>query len=86
MRTKASASTRIQMLFSHQHRGRIIAFYSVTIVGIGAFASLLVGALPGSTGARLTVVRRGALCLAAALLFQACVRPFARFSRRGEKE
>jgi MFS family permease len=74
MRHNASANTLIQVLIPDEYRGRIMALYSMTVVGIGPFGSLATGALAGRLGARVTVACGGILCIVAAALFRLYVR------------
>jgi MFS family permease len=69
MRQMASANTTIQTLIPDQYRGRIMALYSMTVVGLGPFGSLAAGALAHRFGARLTVGAGGVLAIAAASTF-----------------
>ena len=70
MRQNASANTLIQVSIPDEYRGRIMALYSMTVVGMGPFGSLAAGALAERFGARLTVLLGGLLCLMAASLFR----------------
>ena len=70
MRHMASANTLIQTLISDEFRGRTMAFYSMTVVGLGPFGSLAAGALAHAYGARLTVLGGGLLILIAAMIFR----------------
>jgi len=69
MRQMASANTLIQVLIPDEFRGRTMAFYSMTVVGLGPFGSLAAGALAHAYGARVTVLAGGILALAAAAVF-----------------
>jgi MFS family permease len=69
MRQMASANTTIQTLIPDEYRGRIMALYSMTVVGLGPFGSLAAGALAGRLGARATVGLGGALALGSSLVF-----------------
>jgi MFS family permease len=69
MRQMASANTTIQTLVPDEYRGRIMALYSMTVVGLGPFGSLAAGALAAHFGARVTMASGGVLALAASLLF-----------------
>jgi len=69
MRQMASANTTIQTLIPDEYRGRTMALYAMTVVGLGPFGSLAAGALAGKFGARGTVGIGGVLALAAALVF-----------------
>jgi MFS family permease len=70
MREMASGNTLIQVLIPDEFRGRTMAFYSMTVVGLGPFGSLAAGALAHAWGARLTVLAGGLLALAAAGVFR----------------
>jgi MFS family permease len=70
VRQMASANTLIQTSIPDEYRGRIMAFYSMTVVGIGPFGSLAAGAMAHAVGARPTVAAGGLLALAAAFAFR----------------
>ena len=70
MRQMASANTLIQTLIPDEFRGRTMAFYTMTVVGLGPFGSLVAGTLAHAYGARLTVLAGGALAIAAAGVFK----------------
>lgn len=70
MRQMAAANTLIQSLIPDHYRGRIMAMYSMTVVGLGPFGSLAAGALAHACGARVTVAAGGVLCMAAAAVFR----------------
>jgi len=74
MRQMASANTTIQTLIPDEYRGRIMALYSMTVVGLGPFGSLAAGALAGRFGARLTVALGAVLAMSAAATFGWSVR------------
>jgi MFS family permease len=69
MRQMASANTTIQMLIPDRYRGRIMALYAMTVVGLGPFGSLAAGALAGRFGPRATVVMGSVLAMGAAVAF-----------------
>jgi predicted MFS family arabinose efflux permease len=69
MRQMASANTTIQTLIPDQYRGRTMALYSMTVVGLGPLGSLAAGAAASHIGPRPTVVVGAALALAAAAVF-----------------
>lgn len=70
MRQNASTNTVIQVSIPDEYRGRIMALYSMTVVGMGPFGSLAAGALAQLIGARRTVLLGGVLCLIAATVFR----------------
>ena len=69
MRQLASGNTLIQSLIPDEYRGRTMALFSMTVVGLGPFGSLAAGALAHAVGARITVAGGGILAVAAAVLF-----------------
>lgn len=69
MRQMASANTTIQTLIPDEYRGRIMALYSMTVVGLGPFGSLAAGVLAGHFGARATMAAGGVLALVSSLVF-----------------
>jgi MFS family permease len=71
MRQMAAANTLIQTRIPDQYRGRIMALYAMTVVGLVPFGSLGAGALAQAVGARWTFAVGGALAIAAAFVFQA---------------
>jgi predicted MFS family arabinose efflux permease len=74
MRQMASANTTIQTLIPDQYRGRIMALYSMTVVGLGPFGSLASGAIAERWGARVAVELGAGLAMSAAALFGWSVR------------
>jgi MFS family permease len=74
MRQMASANTTIQMLIPDAYRGRTMALYAMTVVGLGPFGSLAAGALAGKFGARTTVGLGGVLALVSAATFAMSLR------------
>jgi MFS family permease len=69
MRQMASANTTIQTLIPDEYRGRIMALYAMTVVGLGPFGSLAAGALAERIGARGTVALGGTVAFAATAVF-----------------
>jgi MFS family permease len=69
MRQMASANTTIQTLIRDEYRGRVMALYAMTVVGLGPFGSLAAGALASRFGARATVAAGGVMAICAALWF-----------------
>jgi MFS family permease len=70
MRQMASANTLIQTLIPDEFRGRTMAFYTMTVVGLGPFGSLAAGALAHAWGARIAVAAGGVLAITAAVIFR----------------
>jgi MFS family permease len=69
MRQMASANTTIQTLIPEEYRGRIMALYAMTVVGLGPFGSLAAGALAQQFGARVAMAVGGVGAVAAAGAF-----------------
>ena len=67
---EASASnTLIQAMVPDALRGRVMAAYSMMLMGMAPLGALLAGALAGRIGAPATVAAGGAACLVGALVF-----------------
>jgi len=69
MRQLAAANTTIQTSIPDEYRGRTMALYSMTVVGLAPFGSLAAGALADRFGPRVTVAMGGVLALAASAAF-----------------
>ena len=82
MRQNASANTLIQTLIPDAYRGRVMALYSMTVVGVLPIGHLVGGAAAERIGPRWTVFWGGLACIAAALAF----RPSTTRLRRALKE
>jgi predicted MFS family arabinose efflux permease len=74
MRQMASANTTIQTHIPDQYRGRIMALYAMTVVGLGPFGSLASGAVAGRFGARFAVGAGAVIAMLAAVTFAASLR------------
>ncbi len=78
LRQLASTNTLVQTLIADQYRGRIMALYTMTVVGLAPFASLLAGAVAQRVGPPATVAAGGVLCLLATLLLRPRLEEIAR--------
>lgn len=70
----AASNTILQLRTPDAMRGRVMALYAVTLVGMAPFGSLLAGGAASLLGAPLTIALAGGLCLAgvaASLYFEA---------------
>jgi MFS family permease len=85
MRQNASTNTLIQTLIPDKYRGRIMALYSMTVVGMLPLGHLAGGALAEQIGARWTVCLGGTLCLIAALVFRRSVPLIQHMKETGDK-
>ncbi|HBY64320.1 MAG TPA: MFS transporter, partial [Solibacterales bacterium] len=75
-RQNASANTLIQTLVPDAYRGRVMALYSMMVIGFLPLGSLAAGTLAEQIGARWTVFLGGVLCLGAAAVFRFLQPPF----------
>jgi MFS family permease len=65
----AASNTLIQTLVREQMRGRVMALYTMAIMGMATFGSVFAGAVAGWIGAEWTLVAGGMLCLGGAGVF-----------------
>ena len=65
----ASSNTMLQTMAPDALRGRIIALYAMTFMGMAPLGALVAGAVAGRVGAPLTVAGGGLVSIAAAVLF-----------------
>jgi MFS family permease len=65
----AASNTVLQSLAAERMRGRVMSLFSMMLVGMAPFGSLLAGALADRFGAPLVVATGGLCCAAAALWF-----------------
>jgi MFS family permease len=66
----ASSNTLIQTMVPDALRGRVMSFYSMMLMGMAPFGSLIAGAVASRIDAPLTVTCGGAACLAGGLVFK----------------
>jgi len=71
LRQLAATNTLIQSLIPDEYRGRIMSMYTMSVVGLVPFGSIVTGAVANRVGAAVTVAVGGVVCLAATLLFWA---------------
>lgn len=69
MQQMAGSNTILQTISPDDKRGRVMSYYTVSIVGMAPFGSLLSGWLAARIGAPLALAIGGAFCLAGAGLF-----------------
>lgn len=65
----ASCNTLLQALAADEMRGRVMSIFSMMLVGMAPFGSLIAGWLADRIGAPLVVAMGGLLCAAAGLIF-----------------
>jgi MFS family permease len=66
----ASSNTIIQTLVREEMRGRVMAFYAMSFMGMAPFGSLTAGAIAARIGAPWTIFGGGAICVGGAALFR----------------
>jgi MFS family permease len=65
----ASTNTVLQTILEERMRGRVMAFYTMAVMGTAPFGSLIAGALADRVGAPLTIAGGGLVCASAAGYF-----------------
>lgn len=65
----ASSNTILQTITDDDKRGRVMSFYTMAIMGIAPFGSLLAGSLAKFIGTPYTIMFGGISCVTGALLF-----------------
>jgi len=65
-----SCNTLIQSMLTETYRGRVMAVYTMVLVGVSPFGSLLAGWLAEHKGAPVVVTSGGICCIVSALLLQ----------------
>jgi MFS family permease len=66
----ASSNTIIQTLVREERRGRVMAYYAMSFMGMAPFGSLVAGAVAGRVGAPWTIFGGGCICVLAAAFFR----------------
>jgi MFS family permease len=65
----ASCNTAIQTTVEDAFRGRVMSLYTLSLLGMAPFGSLMNGWITGHLGISATLAMGGTVCLAAAILF-----------------
>ncbi len=69
MQAFAAGNTIMQTIVEENKRGRVMSFYTLAVIGVLPFASLIAGTLADRIGAPMTVVSSGALVILAGIWF-----------------
>ncbi|NPC85637.1 MFS transporter [Pyxidicoccus fallax] len=69
MVTTAASNTVLQTIVEERMRGRLMSFYTMSVMGTAPFGSLLGGTLATHLGAPTTLAINGAMCLVGAVWF-----------------
>ena len=69
MQLMSSCNTIMQTIVEEKKRGRVMSFYTMSLIGIMPFGSLLAGAVASRIGAPHTVMFGGSICVVSALWF-----------------
>lgn len=70
MRQNAATNTLVQTLIPDEYRGRIMALFSMTVIGVLPLGQLAGGLIAEKAGARWTVFLGGLVCLAGAVAYR----------------
>lgn len=70
MRQNAATNTLVQTLIPDEYRGRIMALFSITVIGVMPVGQLAGGAIAEKVGTRWTVFLGGLACLAGAAAYR----------------
>ena len=70
MQQMAASNTILQTIAADDKRGRVMSFYTLSILGMNPIGSLLAGAVAGRVGVPITMISAGAICLAGAVWFR----------------
>lgn len=65
----AASNTILQTITDDDKRGRVMSFYSMAIMGLAPFGSLIAGTLAKLIGTPMAIFAGGVSCLAAAVIF-----------------
>lgn len=74
MQQMASSNTILQTLVQEDKRGRVMSYYTMSIVGMAPFGSLLAGLLADRLGAPHTLLISGVICVTGSLWFASHLR------------
>jgi hypothetical protein len=69
MTLMASCNTILQTILIDDMRGRVMSFFTMSIIGIAPFGCLGAGAMAGLLGTRETLLLGASFCLLGAMLF-----------------
>jgi MFS family permease len=71
----SASNTLLQAMVPDHMRGRVMSFYSLSLLGMAPFGSLCAGVVATHIGVPETVASGGALCLIGALVYSVGRRP-----------
>jgi MFS family permease len=69
MQQMAASNTILQTIVEDDKRGRVMAFYTLSVLGVSPNGSLLAGTLAAKIGAPATLIVGGSVVLAGSLAF-----------------
>lgn len=76
-----TVSPTVSSIVDEDKRGRVMAFYTLSFIGVAPFGSLIAGALASKIGAPLTSALGGALCILIASRFAVKLKEIAKVVR-----
>ncbi|MEW6126885.1 MAG: MFS transporter [Acidobacteriota bacterium] len=65
----SGSNTLLQTMVDDRLRGRVMSFFSMSLMGMSPFGSLLAGAVANKIGAAFTLALGGAICVIGAIIF-----------------
>jgi len=71
MQEMAASNTILQTIVAGEMRGRVMSYYTMAVIGMAPFGSLLAGSVAARIGAPSALLISGLLCMAGALWFWA---------------
>jgi MFS family permease len=81
MQLMSGCNTIMQTIVEEKKRGRVMSFYTMALIGIMPFGSLLAGAVASKIGAPHTVMLGGSVCILSAAWFGLRLQEFRRIVR-----
>jgi MFS family permease len=70
MQQMAASNTILQTIAADDKRGRVMSFYTLSILGMNPIGSLLAGGVAARVGVPATMIGAGVICLAGAIWFR----------------
>lgn len=81
MQLMSGCNTIMQTIVEEKKRGRVMSFYTMALIGIMPFGSLLAGGVANKMGAPHTVMLGGSICIVSAVWFAFRLEEFRRIVR-----
>lgn len=65
----SGGNTILQTIVKDDKRGRVMSFFTMSVLGVAPFGSLLAGSLANAIGAPMTLILNGSICVIGGFLF-----------------